>query len=102
MKKLYIGRDRVKEEEKYKDIPNVGVEAVKSTLIRLKEKQVAEERVRKAKENNEREYKNLIKIIEYLIIQLDNDKFKFIITTDLKLKSIICELRAKLCNLDNI
>jgi hypothetical protein len=92
----------VKEEDKYKEIPDIGVELVYSTVIKLKEEEEAKERIMKAKENDENNYKRIVEIINYLNVQLDNDKFRDKVTTDLNLKSIISELRAKLCNLDDI
>jgi hypothetical protein len=102
MNKLYIRSDTVKSKAVDTCIDTFADNACNSALETLKQYEEAKERLNNAKENNKINYEKLIEILNFLNEGLEVDEFKKKVTTDFKLKSIMCELKTKLCNLDNI
>lgn len=94
--------DSLKSEEVDIDINAFAINLCNSTFTLIRHNEEAKEKLNYAKASHQKDYENLIEIISYLIERLDVDEFKCMVTTDLKLRSIIGELKAKLCNLDNI
>lgn len=102
MNKLYIRSGTVKSKAVDTDINDIAIGECNSTIAALKQNKEAKEKLNDAKANQQKDYETLIKIISYLVERLDVNEFKSMVTTDLKLKSIIAELKRKLCNIENI